>query len=736
MKLKIFIRRQQLQNIYGANVVYAGANPQSLSAVPGNVPFNDWVDVTKDVTNLDKLNITWTQNIDSGGNDTPGAFQSKKAVSNSMAFEDGAYQFIKKWLIDDVAAPLNRIEVQILDDTCGYYTSFSIKNTDIRWCEAGTDVCVFNITIKQKDPNWSCIEKTLVTDNWQGWFQQTPANGKQHPRFSYCVEMRPNGMLIVMWYIIRLCADIAYMIWFGTVGLIVVINAIIWIINIINDIIGSGTTGYLSTQSPEQFFENLYLESAGCGREHPAPLIRDYISNVCQKCGVTVTPESVPFFFAPKMDIDSSDGFKSQVDNPYYNACYFNPQLKRGIRRIRNNNLYTGSNFNTTDFYIPENAPILTLDLFLNKIKPVFNAEWTIITDSGVPTLFFQRKDFFVNKEPLYDFSETGADRGKLLTGICFEWDDVQLPAYCIGVYGQDAMDTCGNEAGTANGQGQMNGLVNFGQTDSNPNYQGILDKTSLFGASKFRLDGASTDYIFDAIQELSNGQMLNPSTIPQMRNLAKVIQKYADYALLLKDEICQLPKILIWDGVDYLNAKCIRTTVPMNTFLTPTDPIPVSNPKYPFLTTSLTLVTRSWAEAYPPETYVLGEAWTPGSAHAGYYAAEDYFGSTTYHAAARLVNYPMYFQPEYLGTLWDYFHWIDDPRYNPGMNMSWKAYIDLCCDDLDKLGLIGDGTAAKNLNSILLPFPYYPKGIIKQIGVSYDSSNVLGKYIEITGNS
>src|SRR6185312_714479 len=259
MKLSIYIRRSQLYNIYGTPVIYAGVNPRSLTAIPGSVSDHDWINVTKDVTNLDKLNITWTQNVDNGGNDTPGVFQSKKAVSNSMAFEDGAYQFIKKWLIDDVAAPLNQIDVQILDDTCGYYTNFAIKNTDIEYCEAGTDVCVFNITIKQKDPNWACIEKTLVTDNWQGWFQQTPAGGKQHPRFSYCVEIRPNATLIIEWYLISIVCGL-----FLTVFTIIyaVIDFIIGLINFIYDVLSLGSAGlntldYLSISDMVDYFINL-----------------------------------------------------------------------------------------------------------------------------------------------------------------------------------------------------------------------------------------------------------------------------------------------------------------------------------------------------------------------------------------------------------------------------------------------------------------------------------------------
>jgi hypothetical protein len=747
MQLKIEIRKQQVFNIYGDPVIYSGPNPQSLIAGIGTLPDTAWFDVTKYVTNLDKFSTTWTQNIDAAGQDTPGAFQAKKAASNQLIFEQEAFQFIKAWLWDDVAAPLNRIEVQVTDLTCGTYSGFSIKSTDTQWCE--NNFCTFEITLKQKDPLWTCIEKTVISDNWQGWFQTVPQNldgtPKYHPRFSYCIEHRPNAMMLISWYGMSGVAAILTI-----VGYIIAlaINPIIFFIRAIESIVGvssSAQTQYYDPQDTISFCITLYGESTGCGREHPAPLVRDYIKNVCDKCGVEVDALTAPIFFSPIMSSiqTSSRGTIYNVPNPHYNACYYFPQAKRGIRRIRNNSFFNGPQFNNSDFWINENAPILALDQFLDQQKRLYNAEWTIRNNpiTGKAALYFWRKDWFRDGKALYDFTTGSEDRLKLLTGICYTQNELSLPAYTYGLYQNDPIDTCGNEVAGSNGTGQMNGIANFDLTVNNPNFEGSQAKTSGFGGTKFRLDGASPDYIFDTMQELVNSVFLNPFVFPQMKDLYnQFVEPFCDYAVMMSDEICSLPKTLIWDGQSYLNAKAIRNVVPKVTS-TNSDPIPVVNPKYPRLLPNSgnpgIYAPLIWEDAHDISTFVQGSSWTLAASHTGVYQVAEYFGTRIAQQPARLVNFPMYFEPGYQDTMWDWFHWIDDPRYNPTMRISFTILMKLCCEDLEKLGLIGDGTGAKIFDKVLLPLPYYPVGIIKEISVDYDSDvDNFGKHIEIKGTA
>ena len=738
-KLKIEIRHQQVFDIFGNPIYYAGPNPNNLTKIIGAVSSNVWIDVTKYVTNLDKFSITWTLNRNANGESTPGANQPKKAASNSITFNGQAFDYIKEWLWNDVASPLNIIEVQVTDTTCGVYSGFSIKNTDTSYCTK--NACSFEVTLQQKDYMWACIQKTTISDNWQGWFQNQPKNldgsNKYHPRFSYCVEERPNGKLVVIFYLLT----IFYPLMLAIGILITFLSLLILPISIIISFIGTLGSGSISIPPvPNPFtqftdiiarYQEAYVESAGCGREQPAPLNRDYILNVCAKCGIEVNAESFPLFFAPTIDFDTSSRglLKNQV-NEYYNACYFYPQSSRGVRRIDD----------STTFYLPENAPIIALSDFLDQQAALYNHEWRIATDpiSGKSTLYFQRKDWYRTSAPLYDFSKGGSDESKLLYGVCYQWDTAPMYAYTNGVYTTDALDSCGNEVAGANGSGQMNGIATFGQTDNNPNFQGNLDKTTKFGGTKFRFDGASTDYIYDAIQFCSTFNIAITTT-PILKSVCGLLAQYANYALLLKDEVISAPKTIIWDGVSFLNAHALGVNggkVPIiNSLSTGLDSVPNSNIKYPDSLPTLPVTFNSplWSEAHTVYNKTLYNIY--GSID-GQYQIVDLLHNLIDHAECRLVNYPMYFDPRFQDTMWDRFHWIDDPRYNPSMRLTWTLQIDLCCPDLNKCGLIGDGTGAKVAYPVKLDLPYYPDGIITEITADYDSGTNLGMHIELKGKA
>lgn len=761
MDLRIYIKQTQQLNINQQPIYYDGANPQSLKLFNGGVPtsrqwpnFTGFTDVTDQVSDLYKLKLTWTQDRDLEGTTTPGAFQPKKSVSGNLTFEANAYKLLKKWLIDDVSAPLNSVDVKIEHVGCGFYEEYMIKCTDLKWCEDGDQLCNFEINIRQKDPALSCIQRTMIADNHLGWFPNEPGaynSGKKHPRFSYCNEIRPNGLLVLVWWngatVWTLSAFLLAIIYTVINIIIAIIKFIVLIVNLIIDVVNVFGAGLNHIDSPDFFsyndiiqdFEQKFVESAGCGREHPAPLVRDYIYNVCKKCGIDTDslPVTAPIFFSDHITVhvhDTSRGNKGvfQSGNPHYNVTYFNAPIKRGIRRFGDINIIGSTSINTTDYWIADNAPELTGDMLLDQLKAVYNAEWRVVTVNNKPTLYFQRKDYYLNGGAVLDFTENGADRLKLLQGICFEWNETKTPVLLKGIYAEDGIDVCGNEARQPmNGAGGDGISVAFGNVDDNPNFDGILDKTVQFGATKFRMDGASTDYILDAMQVVVNGAVIVLYLIGVFKSIvAPAISRYADYALLLKDETAVLPKLIIWDGKSYENARSVpsHSAYPGMAGYTP----PVPHNYYN---------STQWWDKHPPKTKVLGQALqanTPG----GVYKVQA--GPTSIaESPAVLMNYPMYFEPGYEDTLWDWFHWIDDPRVNPTLHLSWTAKVELCCDMLKgsdpqnpKLNVMGDGSGVALGQKVKLPLQWFSDSRIKEITVSYDPEDELGQYIEIKGTA
>lgn len=792
-QLTIQLRHKQLigvfpdpAGIFGFNIIYTGPNPMSLAITYGNEPDTTWHDFTDYVDGLQDIALTWSTTQTATGEVPTGQFVAKKGVSSTLTFEREAKEFIRQHLIDAVAATNNEIEVRITDTASGIYSGYVMKASDLSWCEFNA-LCVYNVNLRQADLAIQCIERTMIADNWNGWFQNepvdvnnTPTGGvpppKYHPRFSYCIERRPNGVLVLEWVVTSIIAvlytliyTIFYPILLIIYGLIAVINGIITAINTIPGISISLIPNPLpaSPGSVLSGWSNLMIEAAGCGREHAAPLVRDYISNVCDKCGILYDASTIDVFFAPFLTITHSDGVQYTEPNPHYNACYFFPSVERGVRRFRNWSLLSGfSSRDTTTYYQPANQPILALSDLLDQLKKLYNSRWEIrnalnpATSQLVPYLYFQRKDTWVNKAPLYDFSNVGVDRSKIVEGICFQQSEYTVPASMNGLYEDDPSDKCGHEANY-----QQNGdPLSFNHTAIDPHFYGILDKNSGFAAAKFNNDGASTSYLYDALQTCWS--IIGFLSGFSLSDLGDMMRDYADFSLLLQLETVTKPKILIWDGkndpvtgLQYINAKVVKDVIVIAGVsyivghaaypaITGWPPMPDVNPLYPYqvkptksvLTTlaapsTVPAVTpdNQWWKVHPPQTKVIGGG---GSGTPGYYEVIDPISVVRSSNPAILVNWPMYFNPYFKGTMWDKFHWIDDPRKNPQLHKTWSLKIPLCKEDIEKLGLTDDGTGVKLLSSVLLNTRYLNVGIITEITIDYGTGgpNGVGATITLKG--
>lgn len=749
MAIKIFLRHYQMVNIYGTAIVYTGASPATVKAVAGTVPQSTFIDFSSDVDDITKISLSWS--IDSSGpDDTYGSsgIGIKKTSSGTIGITGAAYKFVKDWCVNHVAAPFNAIEVRIQND-CGTFDGYKIEAEQLRWCE-GESICQFDVNLNQVDTALQCIQRTQIADNHLGWFQERPEGGKKHPRFSYCNEHRPNGLLVILWLIMALNTPLILLLFAIYLVVLVIINVINIIIGVITTIVAAITSllpGFLGVAptKPEwnaipeyevdafiKAIEQYYTESTGCGREHPAPLIRDYIYNVCAKCGLQVDAVTAPIFFSPTWNIDfitsTGENLRGQ-QNPYFNACYLNAPVSKGIRRFTSLNFFSAPPMDDTTFYIKDNRPTYALNDFLDEIKGAFNAEWRVKNGR----LYFWRKDWYQNGAVLYDFRTSSADRTKILEGVCFEWNGVRRPAYSSGLLSQDPIDTCGNEAmSQMNGVGGA-GLVTYGQTETNPVFEGEDDRYVQIGATKFRQDGASGDYIYDAMQTVVNIGFIAFWLPAVMRKVDTWVSQYSNYALLMRDETCQLPKIIIWNGERYLNAQSVFDKVPATNRLTTTETVPTINPDYnPDYSNNFT--SEIWPVRHQVRSRVLGNSITGSGSTLGIYEVKGVLGGLIAQNAARLVNYPMYYEPGYKGTLWDLFHYIDDPRKNPGLSLNFEVKIEACCPDAKKLGLLGTADNIQLGGKILVDNGYYTTGIIKEIEFKQDPADELGSYINLKG--
>ena len=151
-QLTIQIRKRQLKAVNvstGAldDVVFTGSNPMTLVASPMSED-TTWHDFTLFIEGLEDLELEWTTEQTDFGEVAVGNNAPKKGVSGTLSFERDAYEFLKAHLVENVAAALNQVEVQITDTTCGRYIGYVIKASQLSWCEFNA-LCKFDVNLKQ-----------------------------------------------------------------------------------------------------------------------------------------------------------------------------------------------------------------------------------------------------------------------------------------------------------------------------------------------------------------------------------------------------------------------------------------------------------------------------------------------------------------------------------------------------------------------------------------------------------
>lgn len=657
MKLKIYLKKLQMFD-KNEPVYYIGTNPNTLQTIKGKIPDNDWIDFTADAENIEVLNLLWKKKTEGNNVDISNI---DKGSSDEIIFTNKAYRYIREWMIDDVAAPLNRIEVKIGIDN-GTFSGFVIKSEGLSYSDEDQG-CQIGVMLKQKDDVFTCIQTTMITDNHIGMF-----SGKyEHPRFSYCNEFRPTWLLTLIW-------SIQLMTYIWNVMMLPVVRALGYIVLAINAVVSmfskearerkAKIKAFLEETKIDNYTKK-YVDSmamaAGCGREHPAPLVRDYISNVCSKCGVTVNSQTAPIFFDPTSD--------------YYNTTYFSPEVKKGIDED-----------DPQPYWINDNKPLLTLDMFLNKLKVPFNSKWYIKNN----TLYFDRKDFDDVSGYIYDFA--GRDKSKIIEGVEYNWNENKKPAYARGGYSVDGFDNM-----TSDTKERFNDVVEF-NNPVNPGLEGEGNKTFELAAARFRGDGVYKDYISESLSKMWIAAIFSGglSNIP-LNSLKKKLEHFKG-AILMQNETVSIPKLIIWDGQSKRFAKAkfwhqFGGNMPA--------PNPVYNP---------------------------GKKYT--EVHVNDVPYDDY-----YNEFNKLYNYPLAFDAMFTGNLYDRFHQIDDPRINPPLNKNFELKISLCLDDLERLGVLDESENVAIGRKVKLDGgQYYKEGYIDEVELSFDPFDKLGRWIKIKG--
>lgn len=421
------------------------------------------------------------------------------SFTNDLEFIEEDYTYIYQKLKLDPNASTNQITFTLEDDCCipVKVYEFLIEYDAINWCENECRLTATAVEKSVSNTQLICLQNTMIYDNYAG-FQQL-----QHPRMTYCNELRPDWLQHV---IIILGVIIGFQIavnapFFAVIGLIItVINAVISVVNSIPgvsinkiDLDNNPDTGPFTEM--RNAFTQLMSRIVGCGRKHPSPLVRAYASNVCGKCGLT---------------------FRSSIfegNSPYRNTVYFNAPINKG----------TKANDNTT-YWIEQNKPILNGTLFFDQLKVIFNADYKVKNN----ILEFERKDL-LSKDPAW-LDLTIYDPNDI--SVCWNWKKSDKFSYGSFQYFKDAVNEVGAEA-----LARWGDVVEWNNPYT-PTQSGVLTPEIPFSACRFRDDGIDEDVL---------------SFYKNFPFVGSIIQEYSN-VIIMNSHLCYQPMLLIWDqnsGVD-----------------------------------------------------------------------------------------------------------------------------------------------------------------------------------------
>jgi len=391
----------------------------------------------------------------------------------------------------------------------------------------------------------------------------------------------------------------------------------------------------------------------GTAYVHPAVLNRIYIENICKHCGLV--PDNTPF----NNDVTSPNYGKGSIFNspasPYYNSVW----LELGGTGIEWRK-------DTNTFYRPQDSPILTAYGYLTALAKVHNADFKVIGGK----LFFQRKDYFVNPTKLLDLTVNGVDRPLVQGGVCFNVTPKKQPAYMVLEYSQS--DAESDKA-----------LYDFSAkigANNNPQQISVLGeplrRTFEFSPVHVANYGIDTHPIDDVVDNTfiqvfalvmvavitSLFVIVNPLTavavgVVLVANLATMNSEVNKWRQTIKDRIIldgstvQTSKLLIWDTSSGVNDATVA-------YVNSDQPAP--NPYYNTL-------GQSWDTIHTPN-YTIGAS-----------------------GIRRVYNYPYMTDERFWGTLFNYFHAIDDVGKKVQRNKTFNVTLRSCCDLLNIIGFFAN---------------------------------------------
>lgn len=435
----------------------------------------------------------------------------KKSFSSELSFFGRAYEYLyRKFIFDTITNKeikggwYHTVGVEIYDECCTDAEGKPVKiyqgiiqGNNIEWCEGECKITAQVIELTNDGRAYNILNNTII------WAER---GGKKFwenykiPKIYYCNFINP---IFLQFFVIIGAWIIATIIGFCQN----ILELVDKIQNLSCDIAHPfdadkrkecKTRGEIGISKLATRKQAIIDNSKPCGRYHPSPMLWQYIHNVCQIAG-----------------LNFSSSILYNPGSPYYYATYFYAPISKGSKRV--NDASFGQ-------FIQDNAPAMTCIQFLDHIKELFHAEYTIIDG----TLYFERSDnaIFNNNKQWIDCNKLNTE-GRI-NSLCWTWKENIIYSGARYSYSEDGMDTEGNEAMYKRYRSisDWSNDVQNGAVEKQ-----FLDKTFMFAPVRCVGDNISVG-------------MQNAFDFPIEFGFAK-----GNPYVVIERDLTSIPKIIIWNG-------------------------------------------------------------------------------------------------------------------------------------------------------------------------------------------
>jgi hypothetical protein len=191
--LKVEIRKHQHVDVDGNNQIVQ-CTEGVAEYVSGTLTDYDWYDITEDVVGIE--NMVFSASISETTNKI-----SDKASTTQITLINDAYNRVYEWILSSDCSFLNYFDVKISDVEYNYeYKLFELKPDNIDLCDE--DGCQMTLPLREVDALKSIVDKTIIHDNWQGWFGGGAKDFPCIQVFKYFVSPQ-SGVFLAAWAIIN-----------------------------------------------------------------------------------------------------------------------------------------------------------------------------------------------------------------------------------------------------------------------------------------------------------------------------------------------------------------------------------------------------------------------------------------------------------------------------------------------------------------------------------------------------